>query len=255
MHHRDAQLHRGVVEHVAHREVVSTVHDDVELGDDVGDVRRVETDIEGEHVHIRVERGEGLLRRVDLPLPDPIQVVQDLPLQVRLVHHVHVDDSDGADARGRQVQRRRGPETTGSQQQHLGSEQLLLTFFADLGQQEVALVAVALFGCQHLRNAPLPALVLPAVESAHHRHHIGVAELLERPGSERGAHPTGAHRHHRHRLVGDLALDLALEVAPGKEHGPRHGSLFELVGFSHVEQNGPRGHHAFGLSGVDLSDL
>ena len=45
--------------------------------------------------------------RVDLALADPVHVVEDLALQVRRVDHVHVDDAERADARGREVQRGR----------------------------------------------------------------------------------------------------------------------------------------------------
>ena len=44
MHHRDAELHRGVVEQVAAGEVVGAVDDDVVVLDDVDDVARVEAE-------------------------------------------------------------------------------------------------------------------------------------------------------------------------------------------------------------------
>ena len=89
---------------------------------------------------------QRLLGRVDLAVTDAIDVVQDLALQVGLVDDVHVDDADGAHAGGRQVQRGRRAEAAGAEQQHLGVEQLELALLAHLGQQEVALVAVALLG-------------------------------------------------------------------------------------------------------------
>ena len=51
-----------------------------------------------------------------------------------------------ADAGGGQVERGRRAEPAGAEQQHLGVEQLQLALLADLGQQQVALVAVALLG-------------------------------------------------------------------------------------------------------------
>ena len=83
---------------------------------------------------VGVERGERLLRRVDLAVTDAIDVVQDLALQVRLVDDVHVDDAERADARGREVQRGRRAEAAGAEQQHLGVEQLQLALLADLGR-------------------------------------------------------------------------------------------------------------------------
>ena len=86
---------------------------------------------------------------------DPLGVVDHLALEVRQVDLVVVDDPERADAGGRQVQRRRRAEAAGAQQQHLGVEQLLLALDADLGDQQVAGVAVALFGGQRAR-APRP---------------------------------------------------------------------------------------------------
>ena len=48
------------------------------------------------------------------------------------------------DAGRGQVERGRRAEAAGAEQQHLGVEQLRLALVADLGQQQVALVAVAL---------------------------------------------------------------------------------------------------------------
>ena len=86
---------------------------------------------------------ERLLRRVDLAVADAVEVVEDLALQVRGVDLVHVDDADRADAGRGEVQRGRRAEAAGAEQEHLGVEQLGLALDADLGQQEVALVAVA----------------------------------------------------------------------------------------------------------------
>src|SRR3982074_3633168 len=47
-----------------------------------------------------------------------------------------------------------GPQAAGAQQQPLGVEQLLLAGHVDLGQQQVALVAVALLGAEDARCPP-----------------------------------------------------------------------------------------------------
>ena len=72
--------------------------------------------------------------------------MQDLALQVAQVDDVVVDDADRADAGRREVEGRRRAEPAGADQQHLGVEQLRLPLLADLGQQEVAAVAVELLG-------------------------------------------------------------------------------------------------------------
>ena len=197
----------------------------------------------------------GLLGRVDLAVAYPVDVVQHLSLEVGLVHHVHVDDADGAHPRGREVQRRRGAEPARAEQQDLGVEQLELALLAHLGHQQVALVAVALIGRQGAGPRPGPPLVLPLVEAAVHGHHVGVAHLLERHRREGGAHPARAHGHQRGGPVRDPVLDARLELASGDVHGAGDGALLVLVGLAHVEQGPALGQQLLAASGVDLTDL
>src|SRR5664280_966771 len=97
---------RGVVHQIARREVVGTVDDDVIAVDDVQDVVGPESSVVGEHVHVRVHRGERHLRAVDFAHADPVNVVQDLTLEIRGVDDVHVDDADRADPGRGEVYRR-----------------------------------------------------------------------------------------------------------------------------------------------------
>ena len=98
-------------------------------------------------------------------------------------------------------------------------------------------------------------LVLPPPEAAGHRHDVGVAELLQRAGGERGAHAAGAVDDDRRRLVDDAGLDLGLEVATGDVHGAGQRALVVLVGLADVERERP-GSEALGrVGGADLGDL
>ena len=87
------------------REVVGAVDDDVVAVDDVEDVVGAEADVVRDDVDVGVQRGERLLRGVDLAVADALEVVQDLALQVRRVDDVHVDDAERADAGGGEVER------------------------------------------------------------------------------------------------------------------------------------------------------
>ena len=169
---------RRVVDEEAGREVVGAVDDDVVAVEDVDHVVGAEADVVGDDVDVGVEQRERLLGGVDLAVADAVDVVEDLALQVGVVDDVHVDDADRADAGRGEVEGGRRTEAAGAEQQHLRVEQLLLALLADLGEQEVALVAVALLGGQRGRDLPVAALVLPPVEAADHRHDVGVAELL-----------------------------------------------------------------------------
>ena len=81
-------------------------------------------------------------------LRSPIRsmIVEDLALQVGGVDDVHVDDADRAHPGRGQVERGRRAEAARAEQEDLRLEQLWLARLADLGEQQVALVAVALLG-------------------------------------------------------------------------------------------------------------
>jgi len=70
--------------------------------------------------------------------------VDHLALEVGEVDDVVVDDPERAHAGRREVQRRRRAEAARAEQQHARVEQLLLALGADLGDQQVARVALAL---------------------------------------------------------------------------------------------------------------
>ena len=84
--------------------------------------------------------------RLDLGDPDPVRRVDDLALEVGQVDDVEVDDADRPHARRREVERGRRAEPARADQQHLGGQQLRLARGADLGDQQVAAVALALLG-------------------------------------------------------------------------------------------------------------
>ena len=252
----DAELHRRVVHEEPGREVVGAVDDDVEAVEDLHHVVGTEADVVGDDVDVRVEQRERLLGRVDLALADAVDVVEDLALQVGVVDDVHVDDADRADAGRREVQGGRRAEAAGAEEQHLGLEQLLLALLADLGEQEVALVAVALLGRQRGRDLPVAVLVLPLVEAADHRHDVGVPELLEALRRERRAGAAGAVDDQRGVVVRDPTLDGGLQRSPGDVERIGKGALLVLVGLADVERDRARSlAELVRLGGVDLADL
>ena len=116
-----------------------------------------------------------------------------LALEVGEVDLVVVDDAQRAHPGGRQIQRRGRAQAAGSEQQHLGVEQLLLALGADLGNQQVARVALALLAGEGARHFDVVAAVLPQRDAAGHRAHALVTEvLLERAGRVGRAVPGGA---------------------------------------------------------------
>ena len=87
--------------------IVGAVHDDVVLRDDAQRVLGVQRLLVRDHLDVGVVRGERLPGGVNLALTHVVVLVQDLPLQVRQVDGVEVDDADGADAGEAQVERDR----------------------------------------------------------------------------------------------------------------------------------------------------
>src|SRR5207247_5344757 len=97
---RLAQQNAGVVDEVARREVIGAVDDNVVRLQDVegvgrGQLRLVEVDL-----HLRVDRLQAVLRRLELGSADVGRSVQHLTLQIAEVDDVEVDQAEAAEARG-----------------------------------------------------------------------------------------------------------------------------------------------------------
>ena len=74
--------------------------------------------------------------------------MQHLPLQVGQVDPIAVDQCQGADAGGRQVQRGRRAKPSGTDDQHVRAAQPLLALDAEFVQQDMPRVAQQLFVVQ-----------------------------------------------------------------------------------------------------------
>ena len=95
-------------------------------------------------LHVRVEGPDRRGRGVRLGGAHRGGGVDDLALQVGHVHDVVVHDPQGARARGRQVQGRRGAQAPGAYEQDAGGADALLAGHPHLGYQSVATVALQL---------------------------------------------------------------------------------------------------------------
>jgi len=67
--------------------------------------------------------------------------VDNLALQVGIVHDVEVNDAERADTCRAEVERQRRPQASGADAQHLRSFDFELALHADLGHDQVARVA------------------------------------------------------------------------------------------------------------------
>src|SRR5712671_6619403 len=102
-----------------------------------------------------------------------------LPLEVRQIDDVEVDDPDRADAGGRQIESRRAAETAGADEQRLRAEKTRLARRTDLRDEQVAAVALLLLGAKDDGRLPRQAGRLPGLEATRHRGDVRIAELLE----------------------------------------------------------------------------
>ena len=95
-----------------------------------------------------IERQELLLGGVELLAADVFGRVDDLALQVAGVHDVEVDQAQGADAGGGQIESQRRTEPAGAHAEHARGLEPLLALHAHLGQDQVPRVAREIVGGQ-----------------------------------------------------------------------------------------------------------
>src|SRR5262249_57757715 len=112
-------------------------------------------------------------------LAEPLGRMDDLPLEVRRVDRVVVDDPERADAGSTEVERCRRAETAGSDQEDSRFEQLQLPLLAHLRDEQATALALALLGGKRLRELGREAVSLPVSEAAGKVDGARVAQLLE----------------------------------------------------------------------------
>ncbi len=145
---REAEPGAGVADEVAGGQVVGPVEHDVVVGEDVEGGDRREAGPVLDHLDVRVERADGVGGRRRLGPADIGVAVDHLALEVRRVDDVVVDDPEGPDARGGEVEQRRGAQPAGPDDEDPGGTQPPLPVPAHLRQEEVPRVAGPLRGGQ-----------------------------------------------------------------------------------------------------------
>ncbi len=93
-----------------------------------------------------IERGELFRGGVELLAADVFGGVDDLALQVAGVDDVEVDQAEGADAGGGEIEGERRAEAAGADAEDARGFELLLALHAHFGQDEVARVAGEVVG-------------------------------------------------------------------------------------------------------------
>ena len=101
------------------------------------------------HRDMRIEPFDHRSGAVDLRRPDVGRRMDHLALQVRERHRVVVDDPDGADAGGGEIEQRRRAEPTRTDHQHPRALERVLPGPADLVQHDVAGIAFEFLRREH----------------------------------------------------------------------------------------------------------
>jgi len=99
-------------------------------------------------VAVRVDVFESLGGGGDFVFAYAADAEEDLALEVGGGDDVDVSEADGADAGGGEVEADGATETACADAEDLGVEEFFLSFHADLGEDEMAFVAVDLLGVE-----------------------------------------------------------------------------------------------------------
>src|SRR5208337_5481530 len=136
-----ASEHAGVIDQVAGGKIIGTVGDNVELAKQLQRVGAGQLHIERAQVQVGIDRLQLVAGGIDLLAANVVGRVNDLALQVGVVHDVEIHNAQRANACGRQIERERRAESACSNAQDFRGLQLLLALHAHLGHDQMARVA------------------------------------------------------------------------------------------------------------------
>ena len=134
-HQRLAQQHTGIIHEVASGEIIGAVYHQVIMGKQGQGIGR------RQQLLVRFQRNERVLGAQLFGGHQGFGAahvgggVQHLALQVTGIHHVEIEQAQGAHAGGGQVLQHRAAQPAAAHHQHAGRFQLVLAGRADFGQQ------------------------------------------------------------------------------------------------------------------------
>ena len=135
----------GIVDEELCRKVVCAVNDEIIVLDKVHDVFAGDESPVGVDLDIRIDCLHGFLGGLYLCLAHISGGMNDLPLEIGQVYFVCICNADRTYACGSQIHCSRSTQTAGTDNQHLGIQQLLLSLDTDFFQNDVAGVTLDLF--------------------------------------------------------------------------------------------------------------
>ena len=129
---------------IARREIVAAIGDEIVRGDNLLGILGAKAHGMGFDADAIIDGVEGGPRAVDLERPDPFGGMHDLALQIGQIDPVVVDDADRPDTGGGEIEQHRRAEPAGADDEHARLQQLFLSLFADLFEDQVAGISLKL---------------------------------------------------------------------------------------------------------------
>ena len=142
-----AVSHARGVDRLPGDEVVAAVEHHIAVWEKLLEQSSIGAAVDGGHRRVRVDRGDGAARRVDLGKTDAVHSMGYLALQVGQFDPVVVDQRDTPHARSAKVHGYRTAQTACPYDQRVGAGNTILPIDADFIKQEVARVAQQLVVC------------------------------------------------------------------------------------------------------------
>lgn len=237
VYERNSGAHRGVVEGIARREVVTAIDHEVVAVDNFFRARRVYPGKIPFDLHPWIERVDGFLCRVDLAPTDPVCGVNHLALKVRSVDDVGVDKAQGAHSRRGEIERHGRAKTAETDDQHPRVEKRPLTCLAHFGETQMSPVPGPLGLAQDPFDRYRKALGFPALEAVFQAQHLGVPELDERARSERRPRPPGAVDNNLFVSLSKKPFSPSFEVPSRKRQCAGDVPRAKLLGLANVDDH------------------
>ena len=156
------QKNTDVIAQVACGEIVRAVDHDVIGFDDLAGVLGLEEGVVQVDLHIRVDFFDAVAGAVEFLAAYILRSMQNLALEVRVVHDIEIHKPERADACGSQIKGDRRAKSAGADAKNLRRFEAFLALHGDLGHDEMPRVAC------HLVVAKVDFLHTGRIQNAFH---------------------------------------------------------------------------------------
>jgi hypothetical protein len=132
-----AQQHAGVIRQVSRRKIIRAIHHDVVLRNNLHRVFARDPLVVNHHLRARIDAGDRLLGRIRLGPAHIRRRMNDLPLKIRKIHRIKIQQPNFPDARRGQIHRDRRTQTARPDAQHTRRADFFLPGHPHLGKNQM----------------------------------------------------------------------------------------------------------------------